>query len=215
MGETCPQYLFFNEQHLLQPDGAKWVCSPPVRTSEDNQALWGALSTDNLQVVATDHCPFFFNGAKSINYEDQDVSIPGKELGAEDFTKIPNGLPGVGDRLPLLWTYGVGAGHLTPNQFVALTSTNPAKIFGLYPQKGSLEIGSHADIVIWDPDRKLSFGVEYSHHRTDYNLYEGFKLIGYPEKVFLRGNLIVDGDLWLGKLGMGNFLHRKADAPIL
>jgi len=208
MGETCPQYLFFNEENLRQPDGAKWVCSPPMRSQEDNAALWKALSANRLQTIGTDHCPFFFNGRQAIEYEGKMVSIPGKELGKDDFTKIPNGLPMVGDRLPLLWSYGVGAGKLTPQQLVAYTSTNPAKIFGLYPRKGALLPGSDADIVIWDPERELIYGRGYSHHRTDYNLFEGWKLKGFPEKVFLRGQLIVDGQRWLGKPGMGRYLSR-------
>jgi dihydropyrimidinase len=130
-------------------------------------------------------------------------------MGLDDFTKIPNGLPGVGDRLPILWTYAVVAGKLSPNKFVALTSTNPAKIFGLYPRKGSLMPGSDADIVIWDPDRRLRYGVAYSHHRTDYNLFENWELVGFPEKVFLRGTLIVDGNQWLGKPGMGRYIYRS------
>ncbi|MEK6220970.1 MAG: dihydropyrimidinase [Chloroflexota bacterium] len=131
MGETCPQYLFFTADDLAGQDGAKWVCSPPMRTKIDNSALWGSLEDDQIQVVATDHCAFFLDGRQSIDYEGQQVAIPGKELGRDDFTKIPNGLPGVGDRLPILWSFGVKQGHITPNQFVALTSTNPAKIYGL------------------------------------------------------------------------------------
>jgi dihydropyrimidinase len=139
-------------------------------------------------------------------YEGQPVKIPGKELGREDFTKIPNGLPGVQDRLPIMWTCGVRAGKITPNQFVALNSTNPARIFGLYPRKGALLPGSDADIAIWDPEKRVQYGVALSHQRTDYNLYEGWELTGYPEKVFLRGKLIVDGDQWLGQRGEGQFL---------
>lgn len=209
MGETCPQYLFFSEEDLRRPDGAKWVCSPPMRTRADNERLWEGVSAGILQTIGTDHCPFFYNGQEPIIYENVPVAIPGKELGATDFTKIPNGLPGVGDRLPVLWTYGVGKGRITPNQFVALTSTNPARIFGLYPQKGSLSIGSDADILIWDPDKKIKYGVSYAKHRTDYNLFEGWNLVGYPEKVFLRGKLIVDQDQWFGKPGMGRFIFRK------
>jgi dihydropyrimidinase len=208
MGETCPQYLFFNEENLRKPDGAKWICSPPMRTREDNAALWGAVAGDEFQVIGTDHCPFFFDGTKPIEYEGKQVAIAGKELGAEDFTKIPNGLPMVGDRLPILWTYGVGAGKITPQQFVQLTSTNPAKIFGLYPRKGALQPGSDADIVIWDPEGELTYGRAHSHQRTDYNLFEGWKLKGFPEKVFLRGHLIVDGERWLGQAGAGKFLQR-------
>ncbi len=215
MGETCPQYLFFTIDHLRRPDGAKWVCSPPVRSAEDNARLWKAISEGTIQTVATDHCAFFENGRKPILYEGKPVAIPGKELGAEDFSKIPNGLPGVGDRMPVLWTTGVGSKRLTPNQFVALTCTNPAKIFGLYPRKGTLMPGADADIAIWDPKRRLTYGLAYAQHRTDYNLYEGWELVGYPEKVFLRGNLIVDGDHWLGRPGMGNFVYRKPFAPVL
>ncbi|MBN2500517.1 MAG: dihydropyrimidinase [Anaerolineales bacterium] len=215
MGETCPQYLFFTEEDLERPDGAKWICSPPMRGEADNQALMAALSRAELQVLATDHCPFFFDGIKPILYEGQPVVIPGKELGADDFTLIPNGLPGVGDRLPILWTYGVGAGYLTPNQFVALTSTNPAKIFGIYPQKGALVPGADADIAIWDPVRKLTYGVGVARHRTDYNLFEGWEMTGYPEKVLLRGQLIVDGERWLGRPGMGNYLNRSRGGEVL
>ncbi|WP_162787707.1 dihydropyrimidinase [Anaerolinea thermolimosa] len=209
MGETCPQYLFFTEDALTRPDGAKWVCSPPLRTASDQQRLWEGLKDGTLQVVATDHCPFFYNGTRPILYEGQPVSIPGKELGQDDFTRIPNGLPGVGDRLPILWTYGVGSGRLTPNQFVALTATNPARIFGLYPRKGTLLPGADADLVLWDPKKRLTYGVDHAHHRTDYNLYEGWELTGYPVRVFLRGNLIVDEEKWLGKRGQGRFLHRN------
>ncbi len=210
LGETCPQYLFFTTDHLRRPDGAKWVCSPPMRTAEDNARLWQGLADGTIQTIGTDHCPFFYDGAQPILYEGWPVAIPGKELGREDFTKIPNGLPGVGDRLPILWTYGVRAGKLTPNQFVALTSTNPAKIFGLYPRKGALLPGSDADLAIWDPDQRLTYGVAWAKHRTDYNLYENWELVGFPEKVFLRGQLIVDGVIWSGRPGMGRYLSRQA-----
>lgn len=209
MGETCPQYLFFTVDHLRRPDGAKWVCSPPMRTEKDNARLWEGLRAGILQTVGTDHCPFFFDGTKPILYEGQEVAIPGKELGKDDFTKIPNGLPAVGDRLPILWTYGVRAGRISANQFVALTAANPAKIFGLYPRKGALLPGSDADIVIWDAEKRVQYGAAHSHHRTDYNLFEGWEVVGMPEKVFLRGKLIVDGETWLGKRGQGQFLRRK------
>ena len=144
-----------------------------------------------MQVMATDHCPFFFDGTKSIDYEGEKITIPGKELGANDFTKIPNGLPGVGDRMLVMWTKGVGEGRITPNRFVEMMCTNPAKIFGLYPKKGTIMPGSEADLSIWDPNKEIIYGVKYSNHRTDYNLYEGWKLRGIIEKVFLRGKLIV------------------------
>jgi len=209
MGETCPQYLFFTEDDLKRPDGAKWICSPPMRSAADQAELWHGLIDGTIQTIGTDHCAFYFNGRKPILYEGQPIAIPGKELGNDNFTKIPNGLPGVGDRLPILWTYGVRAGRLSPNQFVALMSTNPAKIFGLYPRKGAILPGADADIVIWDADRRLTYGVDHARHRTDYNLYEGWDLTGYPEKVFLRGHLIVDQEEWYGKPGMGRYLIRE------
>ena len=209
MGETCPQYLFFTVDDLRKPDGAKWICSPPMRTEADNARLWEGLSEGVLQTVGTDHCPFFFDGTKPIVYEGRGVAIPGKELGKNDFTKIPNGLPGIEDRLPVLWTTGVRSGRITANQFVAYNSTSPAKIFGLFPRKGALLSGSDADIVIWDPERKVTYGVAHAHQRTDYNLYEGWELTGMPEKVFLRGKMIVDGETWLGASGDGQFLKRS------
>lgn len=208
MGETCPQYLFFTEENLQQPDGAKWICSPPMRSKEDNTGLWQGLEDGTIQVLATDHCPFFFNGNESIEYEGEMVAIPGKELGKDDFTKIPNGLPGLGDRLPVFWTHAVATGRITPERFVALTSTNPAKIFGLYPQKGSLQPGSDADVVIWDPNLSVKYGVKVAKHRTDYNLFEGWNLKGMPVTVMQRGNILVDHGQWFGKPGQGKFLHR-------
>jgi dihydropyrimidinase len=209
MGETCPQYLFFTDDELMKPDGAKWVCSPPLRRLRDNIKLQDALQKRIIQTLATDHCPFFYDGSKSITYEGKPIAIPGKELGRSDFTKIPNGLPGVGDRLPIFWTKMVGTGKVSPSQFVEIVSTNPAKIFGLYPQKGSLEPGSDADIVIWDPELKISYGKDVAQHRTDYNLFEGWNLKGFPEKVLLRGKVIVDKHQWYGRPGMGRFLKRN------
>jgi dihydropyrimidinase len=208
MGETCPPYLFFSIDDLRREDGAKWICSPPMRSAADNARLWAALKEGTLQTIGTDHCPFFFDGTQPICYEGQEIAIPGKELGRDNFTKIPNGLPGVQDRLPVLWTYGVRTGKISANQFVALTSTNVAKIFGLYPRKGALLPGADADIVVWDADKQIKYGIAHSHQRTDYNLYEGWELVGYPQKVFLRGKLIVDGQKWLGKAGDGQFLKR-------
>jgi dihydropyrimidinase len=208
MGEACPQYLFFTEDDLRREDGAKWICSPPMRTETDNERLWEGIENETIQVMSTDHCPFFYDGSQPIEYEGQMVAIPGKELGKGDFTKIPNGLPGVGDRMPILWSTGVVSGRITPNQFVAMHCTNPARIFGLYPQKGALIPGADADIAIWDPDKELQYGVKVAQHRTDYNLYEGWHLKGFPVMVFLRGQKIVDGEKWFGKPGMGRFLQR-------
>lgn len=215
MGETCPQYLFFSEENLQREDGAKWICSPPMRTAADNERLWKALADGTIQTIGTDHCPFFFDGSRPIIYEGQEIAIPGKELGKDDFSKIPNGLPAVGDRLPILWTYGVRAGRISPNQFVELNCTNPAKIFGLYPQKGALVPGADADIVIWDPEKRVTYGADIAQHRTDYNLFEGWELVGYPQKVFSRGRLIVDEGLWLGRAGQGRFIRREPGAQVL
>ena len=132
-----------------------------------------------------------------------------------DFTKIPNGLPGVGDRLAVMWTYGVRAGRMSPNRFVALNATNPARIFGLYPRKGALVPGADADILIWDPDKRVRYGAQVAQHRTDYNLYEGWELTGFPHKVFLRGQCIVEEGRWLGRAGMGRFLARKPFGDVL
>jgi dihydropyrimidinase len=214
LGETCPQYLFFTETALSKDDGAKWVCSPPLRTTTDNNRLWEGVKDGSIHVVATDHCPFYYDGTTPINYEGVNIAIAGKELGDTNFTLIPNGLPGVGDRLPVMWTEGVVKGRISPNQFVALMSTNPAKIFGIYPRKGCLMPGSDADILIWDPNLMVQYGASVSHHRTDYNLFEGWELTGYPEKVFLRGTLIVDGNEWLGNAGMGHFLNRSPGVDI-
>ncbi len=209
MGETCPQYLFFTEDELLREDGAKWVCSPPMRKDRDRVRLWEGVTRSVIQVISTDHCPFFYDGTTSINYEGQPVAIPGKELGRDDFSKIPNGLPGLGDRMPILWTEGVGSGRMTPNQFVAMHCTNPARIFGLYPKKGTLMPGSDADIALWDPDKEVSYGVQVAQHRTDYNLFEDWHLKGFPVMVLLRGHKIVEHGQWYGKPGMGRFLQRQ------
>jgi len=210
MGETCPQYLYFTEDALVQTDGSKFVCSPPLRHKEDQERLWAGLSDGTIQVISTDHCPFFFNGDTPIEYEGNLISIKGKELGRDVFTKIPNGLPGLGDRLPILWTFGVGKQRITMNQLVALACTNPARIFGMYPQKGTILPGSDADLAIWNPEKIVNYGVKTAKHRTDYNLFEGWQLKGYPVKVFLRGNLVVDDSSWFGSAGAGRFIQRKA-----
>ena len=215
MGETCVQYFHFSIDNLRQPDGAKFVCSPPVRTAADQAALWQAVRNGNLQHISTDHCPFLFDGTRPIQYEGQPFQIPGKELGHGDFSKIPNGLPVLGDRMPILWSYGVGQGRISLNQLVALGCTNPAKIFGLYPQKGTLAVGSDADVVIWDPNKKATWGVAASHQRTDYNLFEGWEVTGLPVKVYRRGELLVDGDRWLGRAGSGKWTPRATHAPVL
>jgi dihydropyrimidinase len=215
MGETCPQYLFFTQEELRRPDGAKWVFSPPLRTSKDNEYLWQALASGKLQSIGTDHCPFQYDGTRPVLYEGVPYQNPGKELGAGDFSKIPNGTHGIEERMLLLWSYGVGKGRLSANRFVELTATNPAKIFGLYPRKGTIAAGSDADLVIWDPEATKTVSWQTHHTRTDHNIYEGMKLVGLPEKVFSRGRLLVDGDAWYGEKGSGQYLYRHAGAPIV
>jgi dihydropyrimidinase len=213
MGETCVQYLALTEDRLEGTDedpfaGARFVCSPPLRTLADSGALWRALRDTTLQAISTDHCPFYYRGG-------EDGRPPGKEIGCESFTRIPNGLPGIEDRLLVTWHLGVNSGVITPNRFVAVTSTNPARIFGLYPQKGTIAVGSDADLVLWDPSAELTIGAASQHMNCDYNAYEGMVVRGRPEKVFLRGELIVDGAQWLGRLGGGRFLARHRRGELL
>lgn len=215
MGETCVQYLFFTEDDLRRPDGSKYVCSPPMRTRADNEALWEAIRDNKLQVVSTDHCPFLYEGGKEIMYEGKPFKLAGKELGNERFDKIPNGLPAIEDRMPILWSYGVDKGRISMNRFVELCCTNPAKIFGLYPRKGVVAPGADADVVIWNPGVTRTWGVATSHQRTDYNLWEGWQVTSIPEKVFLRGNLLVDGDTWNGEPGGGEYVRRTPRAAVV
>ena len=215
MGETCTQYFFFTADDLARPDGAKWVCSPPMRTAADHEALWEAVRNNDLQVVSTDHCPFLYDGTKAIEYEGQPYQMAGKELGQHSFAAIPNGVPGIEDRMLVMWTYGVGQGRISMNRLVELCCTNPAKIFGLYPRKGTLAVGADADVVIWDPQKTRRMGAATSHQRTDYNLYEGWEITGVPDKVFLRGNLLVDGDTWNGEPGGGNYLERGVNGAVV
>ena len=210
MGETCTQYLFVFEEDLAKPgfEGAKYVCSPPVRKPKDAPVLWKALADNTLQAISTDHCPFWYEGGVGDR-------IAGKELGRASFDKIPNGMPGLEDRMAVMWHHGVNGGRYSPNRFVEITSTNPAKIFGLYPRKGAINIGSDADIVIWDPEQEHTIRAATQHQNTDYNVYEGMTVRGWPSQVLLRGKLIVDGDKWLGKQGSGKFQRRAPFAEIL
>ncbi len=210
MGETCVQYMFLTAKDLDRPgnEGAKFVCSPPVRTEADQKVLWSALRDGTLQVVSTDHCPFWYEGGK-------DGRIPGKELGAGDFSKIPNGLPVIEDRQMIMWHFGVGGGHFDANRFVELTATNPAKIFGMYPRKGTIAVGSDADIAVWDPKARHTISAKTQHMNTDYNIFEGFKVRGKPVQVFVRGKQLVDGEKWLGTPGQGKFIKRNPNAPVL
>lgn len=195
--ETCIQYFFFTADDLARPgfEGAKYVCSPPFRTPSDHEALWGGVRDGSLCVVSTDHCPF--------NYGTQ------KSLGQDNFAKIPNGVPGIEDRLMVLHQAGVRGGRISLNRFVELTATNPAKLFGLYPRKGSLVVGADADIVLFDPDRERTLSAKTHHMRMDYNLYEGMRVRGVPAAVWVRGRQVVDGDRFTGAPGSGQFLRRE------
>jgi dihydropyrimidinase len=196
--ETCPQYLLLSVEELARPnfEGAKYVFTPPLREKSNLPKLWDGLKHDHLQVVSTDHCPFCF--------EDQ------KALGKDDFTKIPNGGPGVENRLHLLHHYGVNAGKLTLNRFVEITSTAPARIFGMYPKKGTIAAGSDADIVIWDAKAAHTISAKTHNMRVDYSMFEGFEVTGNVDKVLSRGEVIVDKGKYLGRVGRGQYLRRAA-----
>lgn len=201
--ETCPQYLFLTEDHLRgTPDdpfeGAKYVCTPPLRPKHHQDHLWRGLRNYDLQVVSTDHCPFCM--------KDQ------KELGRGSFAKIPNGMPGIETRLYLLWE-GVREGRISLNRFVEITSTAPAKIFGLYPRKGTIAIGADADIVVWDPEKRHTLSHKTLHMRIDYSAYEGKEVVGAPSLVMQRGRTIVRNGQFVGKPGMGQFVRRGTWSP--
>lgn len=198
--ETCPQYLFCSEDDLRGDPGDEWkgagyVCTPPLRPVHHHDHLWRGLRNYDLQVVATDHCPFCM--------KDQ------KELGRGDFSKIPNGMPGVETRLYLLWE-GVRDGRISMNRFVEITSTAPAKIFGLHGKKGAVAVGADADLVVWDPQREKVLGKDTLHMRVDYSPFEGRKVVGAPAAVLSRGEVIVEDDRWVGThtRGRGQFLRR-------
>jgi len=196
--ETCPQYLLLTIEELKRPgfEGAKYVFTPPLREKENLPKLWDGLKTDNLQVVTTDHCPFCF--------ADQKV------LGKNDFTKIPNGGPGIENRLQLVYHHGVNQAKLSLNRFVEIVSTAPARIFGMYPRKGTLAPGSDADIVVWDPNADHVISSKTHHMRVDYSMFEGARVRGNARQVFSRGELIVDNGVFLGKAGHGKYLRRAA-----
>jgi dihydropyrimidinase len=204
MAETCVQYFFFTKDDLARPnfEGAKWVCSPPYREVSDQAALWQGVADGSLQVVSTDHCPFWFEGGV-------DGKPGGKELGRESFAKIPNGCPGIEDRMMVMYTGGVRTGKITLNRWVELCCTNPAKIFGCYPQKGVIAPGSDADIVVWDPNKQLTLSAATIHGQVDYNLYEGMEVTGAPSVVLSRGRVLVENGEWKGERGAGQFVHRK------
>jgi dihydropyrimidinase len=195
--ETCPQYLFLSYDNYEEPgfDGAKYVMSPPLRPKETQDRLWRGLASNDLQAVSTDHCPFCMKEQK--------------ELGRDDFSKIPNGAPGIETRMSLLHDGGVKTGKISWNRYVELTSTSPAKIFGLFPRKGTIAPGSDADIVVFDPEKKQTLSAKTLHMKVDYNPYEGREVSGVSEVVLSRGRVIVEKGKFTGRAGAGSFLKRS------
>lgn len=195
--ETCPQYLFLDYSYYEQEgfEGAKYVMTPPLREKWHQDELWKGLRMDDLQVVSTDHCPFCFKEQK--------------ELGRNDFSKIPNGGPGIEHRVSLIYNGGVVGGRISLNRFVELVSTAPAKMFGLFPRKGTIAIGSDADIVVFDPHREVILSAATHHMNVDYSAYEGMKVKGTTEVVLSRGKVIIEGGQYLGTPGEGRFIKRS------
>jgi dihydropyrimidinase len=196
-GETCVQYLMIDFSKIDQPgfEGAKYVYTPPPRDRRHVEACWEAIRTDKLSVVSTDHAPFNFKGQKDL-------------FGTDDFSKIPNGPPGIEERLKLLHEFGVRAGRFDLNRLVELFATNPAKLFGLYPRKGTIAVGSDADLVVFDPERKHTISAASHHSTCDYNLYEGTEVTGVAETVLVRGHVVVDGDELVAEPGLGQYVKR-------
>jgi dihydropyrimidinase len=195
-GETCTQYFFVDYTFLERPnfEGAKYVYTPPPRAKENQDVLWNAVRTDTLSAISTDHCAFLWDGQKSI--------------GKDDFSKIPNGGPGLENRLQMIHEFGARAGRISLNRMVELLATNPAKLFGLYPRKGTIAVGSDADIVIFDPEQKVTISAKTQRSKTDYNLYEGTEVTGTPETVLLRGQILVEGGELVTEPGVGQFVRR-------
>jgi len=195
-GETCTQYFFIDYSYLERPnfEGAKWVYTPPPRPKDNRDVLWNAVRTDVLSAISTDHCAFLWDGQKT--------------MGRDDFSKIPNGGPGLENRLQMIHEFGVRAGRISMNRMVELLCTNPAKLFGLYPRKGTIAVGSDADIVVFDPDRKLTISAATHHSKSDYNLFEGTEVTGTPEVVLLRGQVLVENDELQVEPGYGQFVKR-------
>jgi dihydropyrimidinase len=195
--ETCPQYLYLSLENFDVPgfEGAKYVFTPPLREKWHQEKLWQGLALDTLQVVSTDHCPFCFKEQK--------------ELGKDDFTKIPNGGPGIEHRLSLIYTGGVHAKRFSANRFVELVSTAPAKLFGLYPRKGTIAVGSDADLVIFDPDEQQVISAKTHHMRVDYSMFEGIQITGVPKTVLSRGLTVIDSGKFVGRPGAGQFVRRQ------
>ena len=201
--ETCPQYLFLSLEDLGNGfEGAKYVCSPPLRdrTEGHQEALWSGLATNDLQVVSTDHCPFCFEDHPELGRQ--------KRLGEGDFSKIPNGLPGVEHRVELMYHGAVAEERLSLERWVEVCATTPARMFGLYPQKGTIAVGSDADLVIFDPNKRHTLSATTHHMRTDYSCYEGMEVIGGVDTVLSRGKVIISDNQYLGSKGDGRYLRR-------
>lgn len=192
--ETCPQYLVLDETKYLN-EGAKYIMSPPLRKKEDNKALWIGLKDGSISTVATDHCPFFYKTEK--------------EPAESDFTKCPNGAPGVEERIPIIFSEGVMKGRISLNKFVEVTSTNPAKLFGIYPKKGEIAVGSDADITVIDPGKEVTLSKNILHENVDYTPYEGIRLTGYPIITIVRGKVLVKNSQFFGEKGYGKYLKRS------
>jgi len=207
--ETCPQYLFIasEDYESLGFEVAKFVCSPPIRERANQAHLWRGLASGAISVVATDHCSYRMR-------DDLPELGPQKSLGRGDFRKIPNGVPGIENRMQLMYEGGVVAGRFDMCRFIELVATAPAKLFGLFPKKGTIDIGSDADIVIWDPNRTESISARTHHMRVDYNLYEGMVVHGSPSMVISRGEVIIEDGRLLGKVGRGSFLVRQPSSSL-
>jgi dihydropyrimidinase len=195
-GETCTQYLFIDQTALDQPDfeGGKYVYTPPPRPKENQEHLWNALATGVLSVLSTDHCPFNWDGQKT--------------MGRDDFSKIPNGGPGIENRLHMIHHFGAREGRFSLNRMVEILSTNPARFFGLYPRKGTIAVGSDADIVVFDPEKPHTISASTHHSNVDYNLFEGTEVRGAPDAVLVRGQVIVENDELVAEPGAGQFVRR-------
>ena len=203
--ETCPHYLFLDDSEYERPgfDAAKFVMTPPLRAHHHREHLWRGLRTDDLQVVSTDHCPFCFA-------EHPHGMVYSKQQGTESFARIPNGAPGVETRVPLVYDGAVVKQGLSLNRFVEIVATAPAKLFGLFPRKGTIAVGSDGDLVLFDPAERWTVRAAEHHSLADYSVFEGREITGRVKKVFLRGECIVDGETWLGRETGGQFLGRGA-----
>ena len=209
--ETCPQYIALTRDDLkglnMDFEGAKYVCSPPPRDADSQAAIWEGLRDGTFEVFSSDHCPFFYEGSNGTGKDNPKART--------SFKWVPNGIPGVETRLPILFSEGVSKGRISLERFVALTSTNPAKLYGLYPQKGALVIGADADITLWDPAKQAAITQDNLHHGSDYTPYEGMQITGWPVRTILRGHTIMqDGEI-TGTKGGGRYQTRGTSQAMI